>query len=348
MFELWSKDKPFPAFSELEFPENIEYGTIHTAIRGEYQFALGMAIKSHNGVLYASWANSWRNENDNNTILSQKQSFDGGKTWENLIRISKKDEGFGRSHGVYFSHGDDLYVFCPKASFDDNAYPNLETEAYRLLKDGSYECLGIVLPDAFWPMCEPIRLNDGTLCMAGIKATGWPPKGYGVPAVALCDGKDLLSWEMKVLPDKNSLNFWGETTVLKQKERLVAVVRNGGQRGALISESCDGGKTWTDLEESNFPMAESKAYAGILSDGRQYLVFTLKDRGFRDTLAIAVGNDTFERVYIIRDGFESKPVFSSLNEWCYPYAYEDGGKLFVAYTKNKEDCELAIIPISSL
>ena len=38
------------------------------------------------------------------------------------------------------------------------------------------------------------------------------------------------------------------------------------------------------------------------------------------------------------------------NEWCYPYAFEDeeNGLLYIAYAKNKEHCEIAVIPTASL
>ena len=82
-------------------------------------------------------------------------------------------------------------------------------------------------------------------------------------------------------------------------------------------------------------------------------VFNVRDRGEkigRDTLAIAVGKDTFERVYLIRDGFDEAPVFWMHNEWCYPYALEDeeNGLLYIAYAKNKEHCEIAVIPTASV
>ena len=123
------------------------------------------------------------------------------------------------------------------------------------------------------------------------------------------------------------------------------------------SVSEDGGKTWTGLCESNFPASYSKLYASVLSNGLSYLVFNMRDRGgtsltatHRNTLAIAVGRDSFEKVYLLRDGFDAPPIFWRYNEWCYPYAYEDveNGTLFVAYAKNKEHCEVAALPIKNL
>ena len=34
--------------------------------------------------------------------------------------------------------------------------------------------------------------------------------------------------------------------------------------------------------------------------------------------------------------------------WQYPYAHERNGKLYVIYSVGKEDCEMAIIPLTAL
>ena len=333
--------------------EGIEHHIMHKAIPGKYHFLLGPAITKHNGVFRASWSNSWRSENDNNTILTEGCSYDGGRTWQDEHVISKKEEGLGRSHGIYFKHEDKLYVFCPVASYDKNLYPDLKMEAYLLNGKGEYDCLGTVQDDEFWPMCDPITLDDGTLLMPGLKCYVTEKYAYGLPCVALCDGKDLTKWTLSIIPDKNGLCEWGETSVLKLKDSLIAVVRPNLQRHALISYSFDNGKSWTDLVESNFEISASKTYSGTLSNGVNYIVFTVKgeEKYTRNTLAIGIGKDgVFSNVYVIRNGFEETPQFGFNKEWCYPYAYEDidEGKLYVVYSKNKQDAELAIIPIESL
>ncbi|MBR5152483.1 MAG: exo-alpha-sialidase [Clostridia bacterium] len=345
MYHLWNGSNPFPKCAEMNILSESKYVNIHTAIEGEYQFLLGSAIIKHNDVFRSSWGNSFRMENDNNTILAEKISSDGGETWTEYKKLSQTDTGFGRSHGVYFEHMGKLYAFCPKAEFDRvDAYPELKMEAY-VFNNGTWDNLGIVLDADFWPMCQPILLDNGTLVMAGLKTDD------ARAAVALCNGANLTQWEMKVLPNRNQYKHWGETTILKQADKLIAIVRAElGINCVLVSESYDNGKTWSDLEKSNFPIALSKMYAGVLDDGTNYLIFNPMGEGAdinaRDALCIAVGKDLFERVYIIRHGFETKPRFWGNNEWCYPYAYEDRetGKLYVVYAKNKEDCELAIIP----
>lgn len=344
MYSLWSEQKKFPECEEMLKIKDIEYVNVHTAIKDEYQFLLGAAIIKYKDKLYSSWGNSFRGENDDNTIIAQKCSLDGGKTWNDYRKISKTDKGFGRSHGVYFEYEGNLYAFCPKAKYDKiDAYPDLKMEAYKLEKTGEWTCLDVVLDEDFWPMCEPIKLDNGGFLMAGLKTD------TAEAAVALCDGKDLTKWEMKTIPNPENYEYWGETTVLKQKDKLIAIVRGGkGAECILISESYDNGATWSGLEKSNFEISNSKMYAGTLSNGSNYLVFNAKSEKYRETLCIATGKELFDKVYLIRHGFEEPPVFWNINEWCYPYAYEADGNLYVVYAKNKEDCELAIIPIESL
>lgn len=349
MYQLWNEETGFPVFEEMKTIDGLQHVTVHKAVKGEYQFLLGAAIIKYHNIFYSSWGNSWRGENDDNTILAEKRSDNKGDTWEDYRKISEVDIGFGRSHGVYYEHEGKLYVFCPKAKYDlIDAYPDLKMESYVMQEDGSYQCLGIVLDEDFWPMCEPIKLDDGTLLMAGLKTNGGK---NAEGAVALCDGKDLTKWEMKVLPNPEGFIYWGETTVLKASDELIAIVRAGGDlHKILISKSTDNGQTWSGLEESNFPAAQSKMYTGVLENGENYLVFNVAGRGYRDTLAIAVGKDKFERIYVIRDGFDAPPLYWGNNEWCYPYAYEDREqhKLYVVYAKDKADCELAVIPTESL
>ena len=352
MKPLWNPNIPFPAFEDLKTAKDTQYFPAHTLAKEGYHFLLGAAVIRKDGALRVSFAQSLKTENDDHTRLTESVSEDGGKTWRESV-IADTANGCGRSHGVYYAKDDELYVFCPRARYDRiDRYPELKMEAYRLQSDGTYQYLGVALDDDFWPMCEPITLSDGSLVMAGLKATD------GTATVARCVGDDLLQWEMISIPNPQNFRYWGETTMVSRPDRLVALVRNSERiRNILVSESTDGGKTWTGLCESNFPASYSKLYAGVLSNGLSYLVFNMRDRGgtsltatHRNTLAIAVGRDSFEKVYLLRDGFDAPPIFWRYNEWCYPYAYEDveNGTLFVAYAKNKEHCEVAALPIKNL
>lgn len=346
MYELWKKEQTFPAAADMADIPGIRYLRVHTAVEGDYQFLLGAAVVRHRGKLYVSWANSYRDENDDNTILAGTFSPDDGATWQPQRRWSRTDPGYGRSHGVFFQHEGQLYAFCPKARFAKiNEFPELQMEGYRLTDAGEWACLGIVLPQPFWPMCEPVALRDGTFLMAGLNPC------TAEAAVALWDGRDITRWDVRTLPNPCGYRCWGETTVLPGADRLVAIVRGGGSAPcALVSESFDEGRTWSGLQRSNLPISHSKMYAGVLADGRRYLVFNARSEDYRETLCLALGRDCFDKVYRIRHGFDAPPRFWRFNEWSYPYAFEDRaqGVLYVAYDQNKENCELAVIPLAGL
>ncbi len=342
MNQIWNPALPFPAFEELSFVPGIQYQELHSASAEDYRFLLGASIIEHQGSLRVSWANSRVKENDDQTVLREKVLYDGEIREDRII--AAYGNGFGRSHGVYCKHQKDLYVFCPCAKFELlEDYPDLKMEGYRLTDSGDYEPLGIVLKDHFWPLCEPLQLAGGRLIMGGLEST------HKQAAIAFCDGKDLTHWEMRVIPNAEGYTYWGETTLLEEDGRLLALVRGGkGNSHILVSESLDGGLTWSNLTESNFPIAHSKLFAGILSNGLKYLIFNFRGRGNRDTLAIALGKQFFDRIYLLRDGFSAPPKFRKDTQWCYPSAYEFNDHLYVVYAKNKEDCEMAILPLENL
>ncbi len=342
MKELWNSNRPFPTFEGLSYVPGIRYEMIHSASDEDYHFLLGAAITEHRGKLRICWANSRVKENDDQTVLREKCLIDGEIREDRIIAAF--GNGYGRSHGVYCEHQGKLYVFCPCAKYELlEDYPELKMEGYRLTEQGEYEALDIVLDKNFWPLCKPLSLQDGRLIMGGLETD------LKQAAVALCDGKDLTRWKMKILPNPEGFTYWGETTLLQDGKRLLALVRGGkGNSHILVSESLDQGESWSGLRESNFPIVHSKLYAGILSNGLRYLIFNLQGLANRDTLAIALGEDSFDRVYLIRHGFDAPPKFRKDNQWCYPYAYEHNNELYVVYAKNKEDCEMAILPLESL
>lgn len=341
---LWNENTPFPAVGDLRRIDGIEHIPIHRAIGGGYQFLLGAAIVKHDGRLYASWLNSWRRENDPYSVLAQKCSLDGGRAWQDdTIIAGASPDGFCHSHGVYLSYGGRLYAYCPRAKFDYDVYRELVCEVWELT-EGGWVCRGNAVNDRFWPLCEPIRVGDHWV-MAGLETE------RAQAAVALSNGSDLFHWRMVEIPNPDGIKCWGETTVIDCGDHLHAVVRDSDndRETALESESYDGGCTWTPLRYANLPMACSKPCGGILPNGERYLIFNAAGRWYRRTLVIAVGKEAFERVYIIRDEDLEMPRFhNGPQEWSYPYAHIADDKLYVVYDQNKEDCELAILPLASL
>jgi hypothetical protein len=383
--------------------------------------------------LYVSFGHNKGSENTATEEARGRKSTDGGRTWGPLFTIDDGDEpDLAVSHGVFLSHDGNLWAF--HGSFYGRMR-EVHTRAYVLDEQtGQWEAKGVVAKDGFWPMQEPVRMDDGNWIMAGI-CVG---HGYGGPddpaAVAISRGDDLTQWDVVRVPKPEDVDMWGESTVLVESraglrpagpesepgelagklplplgegrgerfsegsrsqpnlpsERKGTLQEGSNQSNAdtsptptitciaryrkpvaLASVSRDCGRTWTEVRESNLPMAASKPYAGILSTGQRYLVCTTTaDSGNRRsplTIAVSrVGQSTFNKIYRIRDATVAEsgshvprqpgPEIESHPECrlSYPYAAEYDGKLYVVYSNdgsrggNRNSCELAIIPLEEL
>ncbi len=332
--------------SNITYADDIQYVTVHKARADGHHFLLGGSILKYGDVWICSYGQGLRSENDSGSRFACKYSYDNCQTWSEEVEIAGVEGKYCRSHGVLFEYQDKVWAFCPRAAFGsvpDGTYPELIMEAYTLQTDMSWKYEGKVLDDAFWPLCEPIVLADGSILIAGLDCRN----GGAAPAVALSDG-DPMKWEMINIPNRSGINLWGETSVIDYGDRLVAFIRTNSGKVA-VSESFDYGKTWSSLMLSDLDIANSKVYGGVLSTGSKYLIY---NHGSRATMMIAVGDTDgsygFNSMYLIRNGYVTEPNFLNNRQWAYPYAVEEDGYLYVVYAEHKENCELAIIPVSSL
>lgn len=343
--------------SNPSFPEGIRYKTVSRCEEDGYRFSLGASIIKFKNLWVAAYLQSAVKENDERSRFVCKYSCDGCETWSSTQAIADADTEYGRSHGVLYSDGETLYAFCPRAKFngtDKFKEHDFAMEAYVFSPDTkAWELRGIVSTDGFWPLCEPIKLNNGDLLIAGLEC-----KGTHQPAVAISRGGDCTHFDMVVIPNPDAIPTWGETTVLAYEKELVALVRSHRTEGVvLISRSRDFGQSWSPLAHTEIQAVDSKLYAGQLRDGRRYLIRNIgtsetppSDRS-RKTMTIALeteeGSLRFGDPYLIRHGFD-EPARYFRSQWAYPYAVEEDGNLYVVYTKHKENTELAIIPIRAL
>ncbi|MFN6050413.1 MAG: sialidase family protein, partial [Planctomycetia bacterium] len=255
-------------------------------------------------------------------------SGDGGKTWGPPVVIDSGDGDLGVSHGVFLSHGGKLWAFMGAFHAHTRLYHRVHTRAYVLNETtGAWEPKGPVLKDGFWPMQEPLKMADGNWIMAGFRIGPHGQEG-NLPAVAISKGDDFTKWDLIVIPASPGLGtIWGESTVLLDGKRILNISRYGKKALALLSVSEDHGRTWTSSAPSNLPMATSKPYAGILTNGQRYLVCTTTaDSGVaRSPLTIAVGKpgeSVLSKVFLIRRSvFPEGPGVSDANaDFSYPYA----------------------------
>lgn len=355
---LWT-GPALPKTSEAEVLKGVQFHVIKKYERkvDGYGFLHGVALAWHKGKLYASFGH---NKGSENTLTEEGRycvSEDGGKTWSNVrtIDVGIDEDDLAVSHGVFLSRGETLWAFL--GSFHGTR-KGVHTRAYTLNEEtGQWQAQGTVVRDGFWPMTEPIKMDDGNWIMPGFIV------GQGNPAaVAISAGDDLEKWKTVIIPRGGGVrNMWGESSIFVDGARVTNIARYGGKALALAAASSDYGRTWTPSAESNLPMAASKPCSGVLSNGQRYLICsTTADGGHRRsplTIAVSKPNEnTFSKVFVIRHAvFENGPGESDPGAaMSYPYAVEYHGKLYVGYSNNGQrhgnnnSAELAVIPIEKL
>jgi hypothetical protein len=365
-FPLWCGGA-LPKAAEAPVLSNVVFRVIKPyAFHADgYRFLHGVALCFHNEKLYASFGHNTGGENTDSEEARVRVSADGGATWGPVTTIDAGDEpGVGVSHGVFLSHAGRLWAFHGAYT---GTLAQVHTRAYVLDEaSGAWQRKGVVIRGGFWPLQEPLRMDDGNWIMAGASI------GKGNPAaVAISRGEDFTKWDLVVIPKPAALKMWGESAVILDGRRVLNIARcDGKQPVALVAVSEDFGRTWTESRPSNLPMAASKPYAGALSTGQRYLVCsTTADGGNRRsplTLALSrPGESAFSRLFVIRHAAfpggsgESGPKCAL----SYPYAVERDGRLYVGYSNsgggagrvgegrqlwNNNSAELAVIPLDAL
>jgi hypothetical protein len=148
---------------------------------------------------------------------------------------------------------------------------------------------------------------------------------------------------------------YGEVSWYQTREGLIVMWfrDEAASLRLFVAQSKDDGRTWTEPMLSDFPDSMSRVRAGSLSDGRCYLIGNAYPKLLdRMHLMLALSNDgvRFDRMYTLLDDPTAQRAFGLLKThgYQYPVSLEDGGRLLVAYSVNKEDIECAIVDVAGL
>jgi hypothetical protein len=369
VYKLWTGDT-IPGTSAIAQLKHVQFRTVKRfePDKDGYRFLHGIAIARYHDTWVAAFGHNRGGENTGGEEANSRFSKNG-KNWGPLIPVGSpgKADSFAVSHGVLLNYRDILWSF--NASFH-GIMQDLHTKAYTWNeKTQVWEYKGIAAGEGFWPLQEPVQMDNGEWIMAGASVE----KG-AIPAVAICNENDFLYWRVIKVP--LSVTVWGESTVLVDGPNILLISRSGtatpkqsgyGYPLAWVSLSKDYGHTWSELQPANLPMADSKPYTGVLSTGQRYLIASISADGGsrRSPLTIALskpGEHTFSKLYVIRQAVhrnkktESNPGASL----AYPYAIEYKKHLYVVYSNsggrsgkdrslwNNNSAELAIIPVRQL
>ena len=120
-----------------------------------------------------------------------------------------------------------------------------------------------------------------------------------------------------------------------------------------LSESTDGGETWTVPCMTDFVDSMSKVFAGRLPDGRVFVINNAYPQVLnRDRLMLSVSDDghVFDRMFMLDDTPSRVRILGYLKGrgHQYPHAIVRHGKLFAIYSVSKEDVVVSVVDLEAL
>lgn len=333
----------------LQEPLNVQqddfpFIQVHNPEKKLGEFLHETAIVEYEGVLYASWYNGPKKDQEltGYTPIVERRSYDGGLTWTSpRVIVGDVSEKLLYCPPVYGICDDNLYMLINEMVSADHMHA---LDLYVLNKQtDTFERL--------WSRPIPFKLNtnvvtlpNGKLILPGriAELDGFP----NTPAVMISDnGKIDAPWRVVRVakngdfPDGESL-IHPETTLICCDDTLYLFNRNDKRSVPLVYISKDYGETWSAPMSHDIPYRNSKIYSGTLSDGRHYIIATI-DRVNRTKLALYVSDkDTivFRHCKILMD---CEVANNHVSHCHYPAAYESDGVLYIIATAVYDDQELS-------
>lgn len=326
----------------------IERVQVYVATEDNWKFSHTSNLIVFEDKLHLMWSNGEVHEDTAGQRILYSTSSDG-MTWTEPVPLMTPDMINDNPRGALMSsgwhiHNDTLLAYAtwaPSARFNDFTRARL---------------WAIRMDD---PEREPISVAPGTY-LEGPRATGqgaWTLLGQGAdhqPIFFVSENPDGVSdWEEAPF-DVEPPSRWPEPSMFVRPDgSLVASIRTTRQLGLLwATESFDGGRTWVNMSETDFPDAWARTSLGSLPDGRTFIVSNPSPRTRRNVMSVALSEDgrLFDKAAaLLIEPPELKFRGRAKSPgWQYPSAVTWGDHFYVAYTVGKEDVEVLRVPLSEL
>ena len=343
--ELWDSSVNFELQPESSFQE-----MVLCRPDSEYHFLHDCAIISFRGTLFVAWYNCPEGEMLGKSVIRGRCSEDGGRTWSEIMTFASSSSGkYLYVPPAFASDGNRLFLIVSRMTGPDRM------EDFEIFQwdtsSCSFQSVRIV-DEPFLPNTQAFHMKNGKWIIGG-RWTAEKGSFPECPAVAICDSQELSAdWRVvkihdRILPDGSTF-LYPEPGLFVEDSVITAIVRNDhGQ--PLLFQSMDFGETWEGPFYHNLPLAPVKAAAGILPDGRRYVIGNPVENGRRTRLMIAFsekGEKLLSHARLLQDGVNNK--LNARPEWSYPSAWVDGSSLYIVYTSEKTSAVMTVIPISEL
>ena len=333
-----------------------EHAVIYKATKDGYKFCHHSNLVVFKNRLYAMWSNGMVGEDSNGQRILGCSTTDGVH-WTKPSVITKDPDGpEGPRAAVaagFHVHADTLTAFYTSIISGKQIDPRSTLYAITT-RDGKDWGKPRKIATGFY-IDGPRRTRNGRLLLNGQTADRQP-------RLLFTDAADGLSgWKLGVIPANDIFSFPEPTWFQRPDGSVVMLFRTrSGHLRLYASESRDCGKTWSPPQETNFPDATARSFAGNLPNGTAFLIgnpsttpsATHPSIGRRTplTLALSANGATFARAYVVRNEptrmrFQGK---SKLDGWQYPSALAWRGWLYIAYSINKEDVGVTRVRLKHL
>jgi len=342
-------------------PKGLRRTPIHRAVEGGYQYNHHVQVIRHGGRFWATWSAGWVNEDSPGQVVVFSTSPDG-RAWAKPRPVMEPPAGRLRwTVGGFFEEDGSLGLVacrCTRARYvDGDAAPHqlwedLVTEFFRR-KGARWVRWGAPIPDLY-PNESPRRLPGGRWIIPGVNS-------HAEVVAALGSSPESRDWQLvTVAPRREGMSVAGtkltEPSWYECGGKLRMLLRDdAGSRRLWLSESADGGSSWSEPVPSDFPDATAKFFAMTLADGRVVLVSNPSpDALRRRLLALSVSADggrSFTAMHKLVHDPDVRPRFAGMHKVCgfdYPNALEHAGRLWIAHTPCKEDVEILSLPVAGI
>ena len=194
------------------------------------------------------------------------------------------------------------------------------------------------------------------LCVSGVRFYSSDEK---VPDGFFWDNKGLTNDQIadvkKRIEPLTKNPVFTESTWYQTKDNVLFMMSRSNTGVMYLTQSYDGGETWTDSHPTNFSSSNNQFPMGELPDGRIYAVGTpFNEKGVWEQwpLNLYVSKDGYnfdkaytisdERYQIVEHGYSKGGYFG------YPHVAKDDTYLYVLHSKMKEVMEIHRIKLSDI